>query len=89
MGDSRSKCYDDEEDWYSLKHEAGIGNVPWGVYSTEADFAEKGFRAKNLTSTKLLEYVDKEMKKRDLKIKKDEEREERKLYQKLKKKYEK
>lgn len=89
MGDSRSRYYDDCEDWECLQREADIWDVNWDVYSAEARHAEEGFRKKNLTGGELKLYVKQCLERDKLKIRQQEEAEEYRLYLKLKKKYDK
>lgn len=88
MSDGIKRMYEDMDDWDSLKEQANIKNCKWDVYSTEASYARTGFRSKNLTGEKLLKFVQKCLDRDEAKRKKQEIREEIKLYKKLKKKYE-
>jgi len=89
MGSSVSKYYDDCDDWEALKSAAKITDVNWDVYSVEARYAEKGYRDRDLKGDKLKRYVERSMLRDEQRQQRQKEREEYRLYLKLKKKYDK
>ena len=86
MSDSISAYYDDMEEWESIRRSAGI-NVGWDVYSSHASYALDGYRKRNLTGDRQLQYVEKCIARDERKRERQKEREEYKLYLKLKKKF--
>ena len=86
MSDSISAYYDDCEEWESIRRSAGI-HVNWDVYSSWAAYAMQGYRERKLVGDKLLRYVEKCIARDVRKRERQQEREEYKLYLKLKKKF--
>lgn len=88
MSDGKKAYSEDLDTWLDLCQAAGIPDVKWDVWSAEARYAETGFRERQLTGDRLKKYVARCIEKRDLKIQRQAEREELRLYLRLKKKYE-
>jgi hypothetical protein len=88
MSDGISRWYDDMDEWAAICESAGIKDVRWDCYSTEARHAAEGYRKKGLQGGDLKLYVQQAMERDHLKQKQAEEKAEYQLYLKLKKKYE-
>jgi len=86
MGDGIGRWHDDMDEWEEIRRSAGI-DVRWDVYSSHATYARKGYRERNLTGDRLLKYVEQCIARDERKIERQKEREEYKLYLKLKKKF--
>ena len=86
MGDGIGRWHDDCDEWAEIRRSAGI-DVDWDVYSSWAAYAMQGFRERKLVGDKLLQYVEKCIARDERKIERQKEREEYKLYLKLKKKF--
>jgi len=86
MGDGISRWHDDCDEWEEIRRSAGI-DVRWDVYSSWAAYAMQGYRERKLVGDKLLQYVEKCIARDERKIERQKEREEYRLYLKLKKKF--
>ena len=86
MSDGISRWHDDMDEWEEIRRSAGI-DIRWDVYSRPAAYAMQGFRERKLVGDKLLRYVDQCIARDERKAERQREREEYKLYLKLKKKF--
>ena len=86
MSDGISRWHDDMDEWEEIRRSAGI-DIRWDVYSNHATYAMQGFRERKLVGDKLLRYVDQCIARDERKAERQKEREEYKLYLKLKKKF--
>jgi hypothetical protein len=61
MSSGRQACYDDECDWENLQKEAKItyARLDSSPYSSDARWAEKGYREYSLVGDLLLAYIKK------------------------------
>ena len=87
MGCSRSAIADDENDWHEFKVKAGLTNVGWDCYSTNAMYAIKGYMQLNLKGSLLKEFVTLLNARDAVQQAEKLEQEERELYEKLKAKF--